>query len=319
MYAIGEIFLVIVGILLALQINQYSLKKTNQKRFHYLLESMQKELLEDIESRQFLIESFSFIDSVIYVNLKNITKMDSIIKNNPQHIFFPHFDVRLTKSNQASFNGLWLNQDIIPVEHVKLFHNLYEQYKTIYEYELNLQEFNTLQASEADQLFKKETQMSNEPRVIEQYFKSNFSYKLGLSNSQNLNISRSEMAKVYNEYAMNNYVEIAKILKQDTLKLEFLPNKEKLKPFLGNYRFATDTTKVSLKLEKNKLFLTISDLSFYYLGKDSIELKKINDSTYYFVDKIPRLVRLKTGKEKYKLILPHQYKSYTLEKINKIN
>ena len=46
-YAIGEIVLVVIGILIALQINNWNESKKNSKKEFYLLQQLQKEFKKD--------------------------------------------------------------------------------------------------------------------------------------------------------------------------------------------------------------------------------------------------------------------------------
>jgi len=75
-YAIGEILLVVLGILIALQINNWSTEKTNQENIKLFAKSLVKDLKEDIDEIEIRIIQVnkinSRIDSLIHViNLAN--------------------------------------------------------------------------------------------------------------------------------------------------------------------------------------------------------------------------------------------------------
>ena len=65
-YAIGEIILVVIGILIALQINNWNEKQKSQKRTNLLLEKTQKELLYNIERCNLVIDFYRRKDSLLY-------------------------------------------------------------------------------------------------------------------------------------------------------------------------------------------------------------------------------------------------------------
>ena len=56
LYAIGEIFLVVIWILIALQINSWNQNRKNQIQEHYYLENLQEELLDNLEQLDDLVE-----------------------------------------------------------------------------------------------------------------------------------------------------------------------------------------------------------------------------------------------------------------------
>ena len=57
-YAIGEIFLVVIGILIALQINNWNERKKSDEKLNLLLDKVQNELLYYIKAANFLIEEY---------------------------------------------------------------------------------------------------------------------------------------------------------------------------------------------------------------------------------------------------------------------
>ncbi len=69
-YAIGEIILVVIGILIALQINTWNEERKAQIQFDNLIEKVQKELLVNIKKCNLIIENYSLFDS-LYSNVIN--------------------------------------------------------------------------------------------------------------------------------------------------------------------------------------------------------------------------------------------------------
>ena len=63
-YGIGEIVLVVIGILLALQINNWNEKQKNEEKILTILEDIQKDLSEDIVSANLVFDKYVRNDSL---------------------------------------------------------------------------------------------------------------------------------------------------------------------------------------------------------------------------------------------------------------
>lgn len=92
-YAIGEICLILIGLLLALQINKSQVQRNNQKEEIQFLRSVKQDLLQDskslngvskfkknqVEACKVLIEYFKFVDKPVKDTLSFISKFNSTI------------------------------------------------------------------------------------------------------------------------------------------------------------------------------------------------------------------------------------------------
>jgi len=65
-YAIGEIVLVVVGILIALQINTWNEQRKGKEKVNHLFEQVQKELLYNINKSNVVIDFYRDVDSLLY-------------------------------------------------------------------------------------------------------------------------------------------------------------------------------------------------------------------------------------------------------------
>ena len=70
-YAIGEIILVVIGILLALQINNWNESKKNCEKVDKLLVRIQKDIKTDITEIKDLVSFYNKKDSIIKLVLNN--------------------------------------------------------------------------------------------------------------------------------------------------------------------------------------------------------------------------------------------------------
>lgn len=80
-YAIGEIVLVVIGILIALQVNNWNENRKSQKEFNFGVKEFYKQFLVDVYSYNSIADRFSY----------QVSKMDSIIDGkasvmNPEHL-----------------------------------------------------------------------------------------------------------------------------------------------------------------------------------------------------------------------------------------
>jgi hypothetical protein len=106
-YAIGEIVLVVIGILIALSINNWNELGKEKEKTNLLLEKTQKELLYNINRCNFVIDFYRGKDSLIYkVSNKKLTYND--YKSNPRNYTIIHSweEVKLIDN---AFNNLTEN------------------------------------------------------------------------------------------------------------------------------------------------------------------------------------------------------------------
>jgi hypothetical protein len=96
LYAIGEIILVVVGILIALQINNWNQKRANKKLEVQYYQSMKSQLNEDmvdllgnIYYNQELLDQFSYAKSLLIQ--KDKSKMDTLAKITYSMIYYADF------------------------------------------------------------------------------------------------------------------------------------------------------------------------------------------------------------------------------------
>ena len=80
-YAIGEIILVVIGILIALQINTWNEQRKDKERTNRLLESVQKELLINIKETDESIAHYRSKDSLIFEVLNKKVTYDDYKSN----------------------------------------------------------------------------------------------------------------------------------------------------------------------------------------------------------------------------------------------
>ena len=127
-YAVGEIILVVIGILIALSINNWNEERKSQLHTKLLLSQVQKELAFNITKANKIIGSYREKDSLVYRILhKEVTRAD--YKSNPaySHILLGQEAVEISDN---AFLNLINSQDNFTEEQDVIILNLKELYGT---------------------------------------------------------------------------------------------------------------------------------------------------------------------------------------------
>ena len=113
-YAIGEIVLVVIGILIAIQINNWNEKRKASAYNKTLLKQVHKELAFNIEKANKLIEFYRGKDTLIYkIIMKNVTYDDYKTNRIYSSVLFASMEVNLANDDYLNFmdNQNHSNQD----------------------------------------------------------------------------------------------------------------------------------------------------------------------------------------------------------------
>ena len=87
-YAIGEIVLVVIGILIALAINNWNEERMDNEELNQLFVKSQNELLRNISMANGIIEDYRQIDSLIYKVLSKEMNKEDYISNTDRSLMF---------------------------------------------------------------------------------------------------------------------------------------------------------------------------------------------------------------------------------------
>ena len=125
-YAFGEIVLVMIGILLALQVNTWNENKKSNIKFNKLLVNVFNDLKVDLEIAQSRIDFYKYKDSLAN-DIINGKLSVSDYKNNPRlnSMIFGYRGFRVTN---MGYNALMQNTENIPSEYEQLIVDLNRQY-----------------------------------------------------------------------------------------------------------------------------------------------------------------------------------------------
>jgi len=143
LYAIGEIILVVIGILIALWINTLNQEKAQQQKIDSILVKIQNDILQDIDNADWLLENYMRKDS-IYTRMMGDDLSPKDIKAIPKNGSYSlNFVTTWWMNYHIQTNGYNLlkqNIDIVPKKYDSLIkildemytynHNVYQTYNS---------------------------------------------------------------------------------------------------------------------------------------------------------------------------------------------
>lgn len=122
-YAIGEIVLVMIGILLALQVNNWNENRKNNLAFEKLIVSFNKELKSNIEKSNLIIRRNYHMDSII--QLISGHKLDrKMIEENPIILHMISFYVSTIYYSEENLNLLLNQKEDFPTKYEPIIEDL---------------------------------------------------------------------------------------------------------------------------------------------------------------------------------------------------
>ena len=263
LYAIGEILLVVIGILIALWIDNWNEEKNQQERFHIVLVDVEKELIDNIRWTRQVIGRLAFtdslylkffVDSVKFENKEAYVAMISQIgglKTPKDDAFQILKEIKNLKIEQEDLlkelNSLYGAEIYLDRVSNKIYEASQGSYKLFMKYDW-YENFISHQWNDERII----DYFINDPeyrKIAIDLFSWNMAYNIQLSMYDNLAIP------VYKE--VNDYLDSLNIVRSDSLSLEYNPGD--FKNYLGKYNYKwsrkgnTITDSVLITIEKDNL------------------------------------------------------------------
>ncbi|MDO1501164.1 DUF6090 family protein [Winogradskyella maritima] len=220
-YAFGEIFLVVIGILLALQINNWNDARLKEQKTTTLLLDVLNEIEKNIGISTEKLPYFHEKDSVFNaIMFKQVTEETYL---SPE---FPEFKYMLNNTEsvdllEEAFNVLMANMEDTPLRYKTIIKDLSHLNKIL---KRDVDEWNTIFKKEFQDYVKYEaenydwfsnySENGNTPLV--EYYVNNKKYRNKVAYMHDIvinNLVRETME--YREEAISNYLQIAKLLELD--------------------------------------------------------------------------------------------------------
>jgi len=294
-YAIGEIFLVVIGILIALNINNSNEKRKNEEKIKSILLEIQKDLKTDIRNAISVFNNYMIADSIQDLILNDKYTLEDYKEKRAQKLGLIYNDF-IVQTN--GYDNLMRNIDNVPEDYYALLEDLKHLYVTV---KSNVDVYNTRIRKTVydnvdfwhDQPWIKESLkgiftdeeidfLLNDPKYIS-------IVTLYMNDRRNV----YTQSKHYRVDAINLYLKIAEQLKQtdaipeivtyaskDTILLNEIVGHYELKERIGNY-FPTNL-EVSYQNGKLKRVDENGNSTDLYWHKDAVFFSGENAGIFIF-------------------------------------
>jgi hypothetical protein len=127
-YALGEVVLVIIGILIALSLNNFNEAKTQDKKIEVILVQIQNELLTIIEDSSVVIEAYRHKDSLIYLIMNRKVNVEDFKKPSNRDFRFISTNFKKLEMQDDGFKNLILKSEVISEKYLPLVNELKQLY-----------------------------------------------------------------------------------------------------------------------------------------------------------------------------------------------
>ncbi|WP_445384149.1 DUF6090 family protein [Robiginitalea sp. IMCC44478] len=136
-YAIGEILLVVIGILIALQLDNWNQERENEEKVRIVLSDMTVELEANINEVARVMKFYEDRDSTIFLAITNQLTAENYRNNTPGNLGFLTTSYTAATLNNETWTKLMDFSDVIPAEFKGLISRINHLYNVRYE-ELNI-------------------------------------------------------------------------------------------------------------------------------------------------------------------------------------
>jgi len=276
-YAVGEILLVVIGILIALQINTWNEQRKNKSKIISLFKEVQIDLLKDISNIEHAISTYKIKDSLVYLVLNDKLTVEDYKKSKARVELFQLIAYYVDfQFHTNGYENLKLNVNNIPLAHKLVFDTLtvfYEQTRRTLE-DANIRIGNAVFENIKYLSNNKEWFSSNygswesNDTVIE-YFMHDPFYK---NRVKEFRILINDIYKKYKIDAITIYEQLGVITKSNKplsnqLKI-YIVDPESLKPYIGVYKQKDSTQEVLIKINDKGFFYFNEKYNLVHEGND---------------------------------------------------
>ena len=306
-YAIGEIVLVVIGILIALQVNNWNENRKLNRKTITNLKNVQSELALNILNSDRVIENFIKRDSVKNLIFNNKLSYSDYKNNNGFNgtLFFP-FDYDNFDVDAIAYNNFTQNSEEIPKKYAPILDKLnYLYLKIKTRIDVINQRYQKTAYGNADYLLNTESWFAEGAFTgtlsddAIHFFLTTSKYKAEVSKTVNDARNLSLAACRFRKSAIDAYLAIAHVL-GNTAKIPdhiryTLKDKEVADGYVGSYQqiYGSPLTEIGDRIEVTKsedqLFFTTK------ITKEKIPIYYFKNATFFFVND-PKLITFdKTG------------------------
>jgi len=305
-YAIGEIFLVVIGILIALQVNNWNENRKLNQKIIANLKNVQSELAVNILNSDGVIERFIKRDSVKNLILNNkLTYSDYKNDIGFNRTLFAPFYYDNFDLNSIAFNNLIQNSEEIPRKYAPILDKLnYLYIKMKTRIDVLNQRYQRTVYSNADDLSRKKSWFVEDSfkgvhsDVAINFYLTNPQYREQVCTTLNDERNLSGAACKFRKTAIDAYLAIARVLGNEDKTPDNISYTLKDEKIIGSYQqfYGPPRTEMGDRIEitksGNQIFFTTKTKN------EKIPVYYLKNSTFFFIND-PKLIRFgKTGELK---------------------
>jgi hypothetical protein len=287
-YAIGEILLVIVGILIALNINNSNEERKSNQRILSVFNDLQENLSQDLRSIKTLLPIMDAKDSIANIVLKdNLSAQGYQNLENVQYAYLT-YNWNFFNATNSSFQSLLNNSGTIPENYDDIIKELNKLYKTLLKAMSETQE--SVQYIVDERIIRQHLEyewfsdlMSYHingiiPENAAKYFADSPIYRneVALFKIRYL-VNYADDLKKYRGQALRCYLILTEILgneiDQTVLPIGYkMPSKQIKAEYEGNFKYVTQPYKVSYNSKLNLNAIGLSwEQDYYMIARDTFQ------------------------------------------------
>ena len=275
-YAIGEIVLVMIGILLALQVNNWNENRKNNIAFEKLIVSFNKELRSNIENSNLNINRNYRMDSIL--QLISDQKLDrQMIDENPWLLSMTGFYVSTVYYSEENLNLLLNQKEDFPAKYEPIIEDL-QLLKEFIDSQQKWEERLLDYIDEIDRYNNQNFAWLNKTDSVSvsqqlEYLLNDPYYHNSLNSFRNLQLNE-------NVFDMNNVRLVSLMILKAIEDLQNGPNHKDAEEFIRSLGFSTlpkFDCNDSIALLANKASFRMN-VDIYNATKDSVTLQSINEN-----------------------------------------
>ena len=243
LYAIGEIVLVIIGILIALNLNKRSERIATETKIDQIFTEVMKELSTNIKSTDEIISYYAIKDTIYsLMKTKSLTYQDYKEKK------IPHLSSYTTRResisfSQYSFDNLISNLGDVPVKYNLVLNDLRvlnnEKKKIFFQFDKKIEEFveNNINYQLMNFAWFSKSESSQEQLDKKIHYMLNDSIYRNVANRYNyIGNAHLRTCLDYRKKAIECYQKIATLMNMKTVDDSFRLDPELSKNWLGNWK-----------------------------------------------------------------------------------
>lgn len=261
LYAFGEIILVIIGILIALNLNKQNEQKQAEAKVDAIFKDVLTELENDINQSTHLIRDYRLTDSLASMVLNTNLSFEDYADENSSPLWRVATSWNSYDTSNRAYNLLMSNVDAIPEKyneavsildelHIRLRPSIGIYNDKIWELvRKNLDDF------EENYSWYNEPDFKKSKEAIA-YRLKNYKYKNKVKRFRNEAFTHRVHIGWYRFLAIKAYTEIATLLERPTDSLSFIVNYQSLEKYAGNFSADSITeSKITISLSEDRLKL----------------------------------------------------------------